>query len=407
MAIAKPAEALDRRAVMTAAFEADEKIQAAAEDGANPDPEPNLGAGDDAAPAEGLELPEEGAELEADADTAERKAERDEKGRFKTAAERAEAAGKKAAAKPDAAAGDQAADAGEKPAAATPASLRAPQSWKPDEREEWAKMPPKAQAAVLRREKDAAVAVQRAAEVGKQVEAFEKTVEPFRNLIAQAQAARGENYNPLPTIGGLLQTAAALQLAPMRDRAKIVAEIITNRGISIDAINEFLGGGTPAAPAEGAAATPPPVYRDPRVDSLEQRLAQQEQDRKAADNRRAQAIAQEQERAIDAFAADPKHEFYEDVRHDMADLLAGAAQRGVAMTMDEAYDRATRANPEVWKTIEHRNRLKAATAKNAATQRARGAAVSVRSSPSSTPTEGSLDSRRASLEQAWSESEGR
>lgn len=79
-----------------------------------------------------------------------------------------------------------------------------------------------------------------------------------------------------------------------------------------------------------------PQVRDNRVDALERRLAQYEQERAMeAQN----GISAE----IQAFAAKPENKFFENVRPFMAKLLSTEA----ATTLQDAYDQACWAHPEI------------------------------------------------------------
>jgi hypothetical protein len=74
--------------------------------------------------------------------------------------------------------------------------------------------------------------------------------------------------------------------------------------------------------------------------------------------------------AVQEFSA--KAEFLDDVREDMADLLEGAARRGVALTMEEAYDRACHMNPDIRRVLQQRESA-ANVGAQTSTQRAKAA----------------------------------
>jgi hypothetical protein len=407
----KPAEVSDRRAATAAAFEQHEQEQesdteAAPEQDAAAAPDVEADAGvaavaggdqDDAAPAEDDNASDDG---------------RDEKGRFKAKKAAEDAAAAKAAAELE-----QPTDGeppAQEPAQAAANEPKAPSSWKPAAREKWAKLDPDVKAEISRVDKEVRKTMQEAALVKKSIEAVDQTIAPFEHLIRTAQAARGEQYNPLQTIGTLLRTAAQLQVGSPQDQAQIVASLIKTHRIPLDVVNEALGFRVeqqdPEADAEGGEVEQPqprPVRRqqpqqhaqapgefhDPRLDSLLEKARVDQEARNAA--------------VIESFKKDPKNEFFEDVRVEMAALMEAAESRGQKMGMQEAYDRAVRADPELWKIVEQRRAIERVKKQSQSNQRAKAAAASVPSSPTGARPEGAPADRRSSLVQAWAENEGR
>ena len=292
---------------------------------------------------------------------------RDAQGRFAPGAGGVEAKGP---AKPAAAATLAPATAGAAPAkpaagaasapadAAAVAELRAPQSWKPLAREKWSSVPPEAQQEILRLDKEVRQTMQEAAPARKFAAEFQQTVAPFEGMI------RAEGSNPLQAIGNLLQTAAALRTAPPTHKAQLVAGLIKTFGVPIEDLDSILAG-EQAQGGRQQAQPQPQQFRDPRLDAL---LTQREHH-----------IRQQVSTELAEF--EKTHEFFDDVRDDMADLVAMAHQRGVALTTEEAYNKAIRLHPELSKVLEQREAAKAAANAQASTQRTRAAASSVKSQP--------------------------
>ncbi len=248
----------------------------------------------------------------------------------------------------------------------TPApEMKAPQSWKPTAREHFAKLPAEVQKEVTRIEYETRAALKEASESKKFHQSFQQTIAPFMGMI---QAEGGE---PLRAVQGLMQTAAALRTAPAQHKAKMVADIVRTFGIPVEMLAQALDG-----PASNGAAQPsqgqPPAYQDPRVDQLIAHIQQTNQQRQVSEAKRNQT-------EVEKFAS--ANEFFEDVREDMADLIDIAKGRGVELSLDDAYARAVRANPETWKAMQQREQAKAAENANASTQRAKAASVSVKSQP--------------------------
>ncbi len=174
----------------------------------------------------------------------------------------------------------------------------------------------------------------------------------------------------------------------------MIANIIRTHGISLEAINASLEG----KPLPKEDRTP---AQDPRVDKLEKELREDRQARQASVERRA-------ERATEQFAA--SHEFYDDVREDMADILESQAKRGNELTLDEAYDRAVRMNPELSAVTSQRSKAEVAKRAKEAADKTRKATASVRTRPGGS-SEGSGDrkgnTRRDDVAAAWELHNGR
>lgn len=241
-----------------------------------------------------------------------------------------------------------------------PEALRAPQAWKPAVREKFAALPPDVQAEVVRLENETKAALRETAEARKVHQQFRETVAPFEAMI------RSEGGEPLAAVGNLLRTAYALRTAPPAHKAQIVAQMVQNFGVPIDALDAALSGQAPAQQHQQQGQ-----YRDPRVDQL---LAMAQQAQQQRQQTMSQTAAQE-------MAAVSQLEFFEDVREDMADLIESRARRGVAMTPQQAYDLAVRMSPDLSGIVEQREKAKAAANAQASTQRTRAAAATVKTQP--------------------------
>lgn len=261
---------------------------------------------------------------------------------------------------------------------------KAPQSWKPAIREQWAKLPPEVQAEVVRREGEVQRLVQESAEHRKVASAFQQTLAPYMGMI------QAERQDPVQAVAGLLQTAAALRTAPPAHKAALVAQIITGYGISTEDINAVLQGQQPAQEAHQ------PQHFDPNqlVAQAEQRFAQRLQAQaQQAQMRKAQSD-------LDAFLASGEAEFFDDVRPIMSSLLSAAAQSGIALSLKDAYSQAVAMSPDLKPVLQQREKAAQATASNAATLKAKNAAASVRSSPAPVST-GAPKDLRSELEANW------
>jgi hypothetical protein len=102
-----------------------------------------------------------------------------------------------------------------------------------------------------------------------------------------------------------------------------------------------------------------------------------------------------------------KADHFEDVRPAMIQLL----QSGMAQTLDEAYEKAIRLDPNLFEQVTKAQQAEAAAKQakeqNRAAKAARAAAVSVRSATPGVNTAPKAANRRAILEEAFSETESR
>lgn len=318
---------------------------------------------------------------------------RDEKGRFASSAEKP-AGTQPEGAKPPAV--DPAAKAPEQQPSA-PDPIAPPQGWKAAAREHWAKLPREVQEEVSRREKETAKIINQTTQARQLATEFQNVVNPFMPLI------QSQGSNPLQAVKNLMTTAAGLTVGTQQQKAQIVREIIQNYGIDIATLDAVLAGspvpqGSQQAQYQQNSAPPPwanPIFQF--MNTVQQQRAQREQ----------QLVA-DAEAETAAFAE--KHEFFEDVREDMADLMEMSAKRGVVMSMEDAYKKTIALNPEISRIVQQREAAKKATQQRQNIQNNRNAASSIAGGPKGGPAGNSGavdDSRRAALAEAWDAQMGR
>jgi len=275
--------------------------------------------------------------------------------------------------------------AAEPPKAATP-DLKAPQSWKPSTREKWASLDPEVRAEVVRREKEVQHALQQSATHRQVSEQFRAVVDPYLGMI------QAEGGDPYKAVGSLLQTAAALRTAPPQYKGHLIASIINQFGVPLEAVNAALGG----QPAQTEPTQQQPFDPDALYREFERRHQSQQQARLA------EFYKQNADREVQKFIESGKAEFFDDLRPMMAALMQGR----VAASLEEAYNMAARSHPEVSKVLAQREQAAQATATQAATQRAKVASSSVASRPVGA-TAPKVDTVRSAIEAAWSNASGR
>lgn len=222
----------------------------------------------------------------------------------------------------------------------TPArTARGPASWRPEVREKWASLPVEVQQEVTRREREVMIAMQESAQARQFTDNFMQTIQPYQHIIAL------EGGDPLKTFGDYMKTATLLRSGAPQEKANAVAQAIMQYGIDINLLDGALSHAVANRPMPQGQQQPQVV--DPRVDQILQFINGNRQQQAA----QAEAAAEEE---LIAFVSDPKNEFFEDLRLDIADIMRLSAARGQRVTLAEAYDKAAKLHPEVSKIMAQR-----------------------------------------------------
>ena len=271
---------------------------------------------------------------------------------------------------------------------------KAPQAWKPEAREYWKELPEPVRREVIRHAQVANDAISQNVEARRFADAVQKTIAPFEHFI------KAEGSNPVQAIDNLMSTAALLRTGNADQIASVVAQITNQFGIGrfgkdfIERLDNALAGGVPRP-------------ENPEVAAMRQQFEQQIAPLRQMQQQMAmqqQIAVQQQEMAamseVDQFAANA--EFLSDVRMEMADIIDMGAQRGVNYTLQQAYEIACRAHPEIAKVLQQREQAQVAQRMNQNTQRAKQAAVSVGGAPALSTGEQNPSNLRSAIELAIS-----
>jgi hypothetical protein len=270
--------------------------------------------------------------------------------------------------------------------APTTAAVPAPIAWSASVREHWAALPPAVQQEVHRREVEVQQIVSRSQHARELAQAFQQSIQPHMMTI------QAEGVDPITAVTNLMQVGTRLRFGTPAEKAQTVASIVKSYGVDIMALDGALAGMAPQATPGGV---------DP---STVQQLVQQQLQPllMAAQQQRQQAEAQQQQLAaqeVGGFAQ--AHEFYQDLRHTMADMIEVADRNGQQLSLEEAYQRAAMLHPEVSKVIMARQQGANAQALTTAARRAKTAAVSVKgAAPVGNPGGPEPSSIRESIEAA-------
>lgn len=320
------------------------------------------------------------------------KGDRDSLGRFLPKAEKAPGAAAAAPGTPGSQPPLNGAQAPIQPAPLAPA-LQAPASWSPGAREHWKTMNPEVQKEVQRREIEMQRYVNEMAPARNIAERFTQTIQPFLGTI------QAEGVDPLTAVRNLMQVTQTLRSGTQYEKAQTLAQIIKVYGVDINTLDSALVG---QPPPQGSQQQMPDVNA-----AVQQALAPLYQAAQSRQMQITQAAEGEARTELETFAADPANEFFQDLRHEMADIIELGERRGRTISISDAYKQAAMLHPEVSKVMLARQQGASARQLTQNAQRARSAAVSVRgTAPVGNPAGPEPSSIRESIEAAISAHSG-
>lgn len=246
---------------------------------------------------------------------------------------------------------------------------RPPQSWKKEAKGEWNNLPLHVRQEVYRREAQVNQVLHEAAQHRQIAEQFSQVIAPYQARINSLGAA------PAELVGRLLQTEYALATGTRQQTAQMIAKLVKDYDVDIEALDAALSGTV----AQRRAA--------PAVNDIQSLVQQQVQQALAPVYQQQQAaIMAEKQKAVEtveSMALNPDYPFFDEVRDEMADLIDLKAQKGIYLSLEEAYDMAVKINPNTANRIQRQNTMQTATQAHQQAQRAKTAASSVSGAPAS------------------------
>lgn len=226
-------------------------------------------------------------------------------------------------------------------------------SWKPEYVEQIKKLPQEAQDYILKRQEQ----FHRGLDQYREEAAYAKNI---KSAIAQYEPYMAQlGVTPEVAFSNLLKTEHTLRTGDQNAKMQMMRKLAHDYGIDL-----------------GQAVQQP---FDPNMHRMEQQLSQLQYQLQASQNSRQSAEEGQLNQTIEQFAQ--SHEYFDDVRETMADLL----DRGIAKDLDDAYAKAVRLDDGVFqkmqaKQLAEMERQKLAQS-NQAAQAAKASAVSVRGAP--------------------------
>lgn len=212
-----------------------------------------------------------------------------------------------------------------------------PIGWDKADSEEWDTLSKKQQDQFLKRDKQYTSKIQQSVEGKKFADSIRQVEAPYQAMID------AEGANTVTAYQDYLRTAYTLRNGTPEQRANVVSDLVRTFNV----------------PIQGALGQEPntnqdDIYVDPDIQAMQNalaqannRIAQMEQranhQDQSAETREIQSIDAE----IDSFSKTKGHEHFKEVRLLMGTLMTG----GQAQDMDEAYDMAINAHPEIRKKV--------------------------------------------------------
>ena len=268
-------------------------------------------------------------------------------------------------------------------------STKAPVGWSPKQREDWSKIPRHLQDKIISREQDMASTMEGTAQAR---QTHDKMAQLGQNY-ASVLAAEGVN-DPMQAVESLFQTTASLRMGTTEQKAQTIAGLISHYGIDIQALDNVLSGEVTQSTGENAQLEQMINQRMAPIDSLMQRISQQE-------TQQQEQQKTEATNSVKDFAQTA--EFLPDVRNDMADLIDMASARGQTMTLQDAYNKACTLNPQIQEVLSQRQQQQRLTGNSSNMARKRSAASSLngRMSGGVNAPDPSTMTLRESISAAW------
>jgi hypothetical protein len=278
---------------------------------------------------------------------------RDESGRFAKKQETVETGTEAAPVDPEPAS---------QPAEPLPAATtrKAPQSWKPEIKAAFDTLAPEVQEEILRRETDYNKGIQRYAESAKFAETIKPAIDKWSPYLSQLQ------ITPDKAFEHLIQAEYNLRHGSPTQKQQAFMKLANDYGMS----HLFQSG-------EQQQVDPNLQHYFDRVQQLEEQLRNQQYAQQQELQRKQQAEQAELQKQIEEFSSSPNRPHFEAVRDDMSRLL----QAGYAESLEDAYDKAVWARPDIRSTLLKDQEAKRISEQAEVAKSAKAKAASIRGTP--------------------------
>ena len=254
-----------------------------------------------------------------------------------------------------------------------------PASWKKEYHEAWNKADPTLREYAYQREEQMRAGVEPLLTKAQFADKINDVAKPYMATI------QGLGIDVPTAVKGLMEADNLLRTSSPQDKVNYLARLAQNYGVDLRAV------------AEGQQSQSAPI--DPAYHALQQQILQQRGEMAGWKQQQAQVEDDRLRSEIGRFA--DKSEHFEALRPIMVQLLRG----GMAGTLEEAYDKASRLDPNIAVSLQNAQQANSVAAQRSAADRAaktaRAAAVSVRGSTPGTPTNPKAQDRRSMLSEQF------
>lgn len=213
-----------------------------------------------------------------------------------------------------------------------------PATWSAPAKALFASLPEVARKEIAKREQDYARGIQQYAEAAKGYQSMMREIQPYEAML------RSEGSNPERAIASLFKTAYILRTASPQQKGELIMQVAKQYGADL---TTYFGQDEPQPGQQDLSQVQQMVHQ--LVSPVLQKVQSWEQSQMTAQQRQEQQMEQEVSGQIEAFQnatnedGSPKHLYYENVRGLMSAYFAA----GQAKTLEQAYDMACWATPEV------------------------------------------------------------
>lgn len=203
--------------------------------------------------------------------------------------------------------------------------VKAPPGWEND----WEKLDPDVQMRIKDREREIHQQIGATTEARRLNERYNEVIGPYLGEMQQM------GVDPLQAVGDLLGMGKVLRTGGQGEKANLIAQLVRNNNVDIQELDNALAG-----MVSGSGG---PDIQQQISQAVQQQLTPVRQYMQSQQAQQQAAAQQGVFDEIDAFAADPKHPYFEDVQDVMADLISSDG----SLTLEDAYERAIWADPQI------------------------------------------------------------
>jgi hypothetical protein len=251
-----------------------------------------------------------------------------------------------------------------------PVWKRAPASWKKDYHEVWQTADPRMQEYAWQREEQMRKGVEPLISKAQFADQINEVVNPY------LQTIQGMGLDTPKAVKALLEADHMLRTSNGQDKLQLFSRLAQQYGVNLNEVNFQQG-------------------VDPTIYALQNELNNVRGEVNGWKQQQEQAQNQQLLGEIEKFSS--KAEYFEEARPTMIQLL----QSGVAQTLEDAYEKAVRLDPELFDSVQVSKQAELDNAKRVAADRAaksaRANAVSVKSSTPGMATKNNAQDRRSLL----------